>query len=738
MDSAISVATRVFNIPKCMELLNWLDDNCDKVKNPFQSSSAFQALIDRAKTPDNIVLALSGLVDSFRMNQLDFGHFSVNKLKDPRESPIEIQLAKGRVKEVILSPAWLGGLKLMPEVTTKMAIVFADFSSVRTMFSGYPVPEDNADTDMCIANVNKDVDTSYMCGWGQSATLAFELFDAVIYSNEFNGRYKDLIKSRGTVEDFLTYPSVAARIEAIAEAVRSEQPAPNATGTGTGSSGSGGGSGGTPNSTVADATGNSAAAVTTPVVAIDDSVEAKYLKMSEEDQRHWDKYIMKMVRSTVRCINQDKKTTAAFIEAIKECPLCMIRGDPTGLVGYHFDIAKAGEAATRPDLRICPLRDGVYCKLVRTVLQARSDLPPDEATLGDGEFGILIDGGRKGNQARLLAPWKEGTSKATNKNKKGDDDEEEVEDDEDEDDGKKPGFVPALIQLGLTEESLAQRRQVVRGTASIKQVQWAHVVASKKVSLPERPRKHFEGSNSGDLISNIKLPPLPGNEWYMTVAQKKKLFGKKNLIPVGGKTVNDDINPIKKRTDDVTEPVCWQSLPEELLEEFVHDFFCKLILDLTPLDAKFAWVCLKLRIAYVAFTFNEDHSEMIYKRLYDLLKAALLQEGSGFYNVQFAKAMGVEDTESVATAKATEAAATAKAKAKAAAKAASALKRKAAVSAKAEAKASAKASGKAEAQPKKKAKKTSEEEPGSPDGFSGDDGESSESEDAVWDPLAES
>ena len=91
--------------------------------------------------------------------------------------------------------------------------------------------------------------------------------------------------------------------------------------------------------------------------------------------------------------------------------MAMLRGDPTGLSVYHFDIKKFGEATSRPDVRCPKLKDGPYHRLVRCLLQARmrGDTP---AALGPGEVAVLLDGGKSGNASRLLAPWKEETRAA--------------------------------------------------------------------------------------------------------------------------------------------------------------------------------------------------------------------------------------------------------------------------------------------------------------------------------------
>ena len=88
------------------------------------------------------------------------------------------------------------------------------------------------------------------------------------------------------------------------------------------------------------------------------------------------------------------------------------------------------------------------------------------------------------------------------------------------------------------------------------------------------------------------------------------------------------------------EPVCFQSMPLNLLEELIHTFFAKLVIDLTPGDAKFGWACLRSRVSYIGMCFNDAHCEFVEARLLELLKGAMLEESSGFYNISYAKAMG--------------------------------------------------------------------------------------------------
>ena len=61
---------------------------------------------------------------------------------------------------------------------------------------------------------------------------------------------------------------------------------------------------------------------------------------------------------------------------------------------------------------------------MRSVLNARSggDGP---GALQPGEIGLILDGGKQGNKNKLLAPWKEGTSREGNKKGAAAEDEEE-------------------------------------------------------------------------------------------------------------------------------------------------------------------------------------------------------------------------------------------------------------------------------------------------------------------------
>ena len=113
----------------------------------------------------------------------------------------------------------------------------------------------------------------------------------------------------------------------------------------------------------------------------------------------------------------------------------------------------------------------------------------------------------------------------------------------------------------------------MRGTVSIKQLEAAHIVAHAKISLPERPRKHYEGTSCGDTLTGVVMPDM-ADEWNVTWKEKKDLLGKRNLILVGGKAEqHEEQQAAGRRTDTTLVPVCYRPMPEKFYSELMLLFF---------------------------------------------------------------------------------------------------------------------------------------------------------------------
>ena len=633
---------------------------------------------------------------------------------------VEVLKLKRLVKDKLLGE-WLQASTFPAAAKESLRAAFSGFSSVRARYEAYPSENGEAQAD-----------TAWLLGCPESLSKFAELVNSLVYKDDYDARFRDAVKSRHEAVDFLDYPSVKRELEDVEQALRTEAN-PQATddaGAGTSnpqpgdSAASKAGDDGDPG-----CSGQSAAAA------------GDFKKLSEDEQHQWRQFMLKTVNAQIRFV-ADQKSAADLEQTLRDSPFARLVGDPTGLVLIHFDVKKFGEAATRPDLRVTPLRDGPYSRLVRSLLNARRPAGTDSsspATLQPGDVAVLLDGGKRGIQSKLIAPFREGTTKAT-ATKKAEDAEDEEEgaggEDDDEDDSK-PNLVTDLLQIGYTEESLQARRKRTRGVTSLKQIEWCHVLSCQKLNLPSRPRRHYAGSSSGDLMSGVAVPPLEA-EWKLSWRDKKLLYGKKNLIPVGGKTDGGAEEPATMdRNKNLPEPVCFHNMPEQWYDELLHTYYAKLVLDLSPLDGRFALQCLRNRVGYVAICFNDDHVKFLQEYLLQQLQSDMKDSKSPLFNQAFASAVLGQDGSA--------ASADAKAKAKAKAGASTAVKAKAKTKSKAKAKRCTTTTGQGEAegegtsQPKKKARKADDQVVLLDDEEAEEEGaeaEEDQEDDEIWDPLA--
>ena len=198
----------------------------------------------------------------------------------------------------------------------------------------------------------------------------------------------------------------------------------------------------------------------------------------------------------------------ATTKEIQSSELGKSYGDATGLSLIHFDVKMAAEAVNSPRLRIAPFQEQWYARTVRSVLDGRSVVADSPGALNCGDCVLLIDGGRSGNLKGLKKPWHAGDCKS----------QADDRDDDDCEDGVLPDskvFV-STVNVLLDEKSLREKRKIVRGTNSLRQLEGMHVLTHGALTLPERDGKHYAGTNKGSVIGPVVLPD--GNEeWTMSV-----------------------------------------------------------------------------------------------------------------------------------------------------------------------------------------------------------------------------
>ncbi|CAK0845984.1 unnamed protein product [Prorocentrum cordatum] len=524
VDSALAVHRGVLSNETARQWLEWCDEHLME-KSPWSKSIyALQALVDRAQTTSRIAWAICGLTDLCRMGLLiTAGEFAIGRMKDYWQSYIEVLNLKHAMRDELLQ-TWLPGIGLPIEHVKKMQEAFADFPNVRASVTSYPD--------------EPTVDATWMVGLPPSSVAACTFPEECIYTCSYDGRYRDAVKSKENVADILEYESVKREIDEIAATLAQER------------------------SAAAAARGETPAvgpATPAPTTGTTETPESKgFHSMEQQDQESCENIIKKHVHTHVDII-VEKKTAAELENAIRDSTLAGIRGDPTGRALFHFGAKQSGEPITRLELRVAPLRDANYHRLVRAVLNARA---PDKKKQGDDDEG-----------------------------------EEDKEDDPDDEDGFEVLTITSpVIDIVFSEASVANRRGKLRScTGGFHQSECAHMLS------------HAKG------------------------VDHELVYGKKNLIAVGGKTKGASPGDVVERKTDSTQA------------PLIHMFFLKAIVDLTPLDAKFAWQAVLNRVGYVGIASTEEHKTMIYARLVEQMKTEMCQTGPKLYNAQCAKAAGLTE-----------------------------------------------------------------------------------------------
>ena len=113
-----------------------------------------------------------------------------------------------------------------------------------------------------------------------------ELIEDLVYNTTYDCRYRDAIKSKLEVEDFLAYPSIKPEMDRIADLIRTElQPSPPGESGGTGRSSP-------PNNDTGDGGAGSSEA---PAQSSHVGSATGWDSLSAGDQAHWDRFILRQI-----------------------------------------------------------------------------------------------------------------------------------------------------------------------------------------------------------------------------------------------------------------------------------------------------------------------------------------------------------------------------------------------------------------------------------------------------------
>ena len=176
------------------------------------------------------------------------------------------------------------------------------------------------------------------------------------------------------------------------------------------------------------------------------------------------------------------------------------------------------------------------------------------------------------------------------------------------------------------EDTWAQRRERTRGFVQL--TEGCHVYTAEPLQLDKRARLHFPGSNMGDTISGVPLPPWK-DQWLVDRATKLKLYTPNGRHLSGGPNPEPDFP--QPKFDREREPVSWHSCHLKLYEEILVSFHVKAVVDLSTADETFALACIQNQIPYLGVCWGDTHTQLLSQRLSEKMWELYKTAGSPLY-----------------------------------------------------------------------------------------------------------
>ncbi|CAK0797157.1 unnamed protein product [Prorocentrum cordatum] len=301
--------------------------------------------------------------------------------------------------------------------------------------------------------------------------------------------------------------------------------------------------------------------------------------------------VAELVRSRVE-FAPDMTKGCDLIQALKNTEAGRIKGyknveNPaqSSYVAIVYDSKVSGECSHRPHLRQVYFRSEHCKRLLKVALNLKE---PD--AIADGDLYILPDGGKHGNEMALLSGLCDANQKALQKCKK-------------------------VLCVMYSEASIRERLKICRNTSGALQVEWMFLITSSSLTLPDKPRIHFEGTSNGEFVGPVAWAPFDSSDtWCLPQAIKKTVITKTNVVLAGGSTYAPDSTTDEKKESE-KEIAFIRSLKKE----------------------SEALAAIRARIPYVGVAFNTAHRDQLLMHIDKTVLKMFQVEGDKLYQPAFAE-----------------------------------------------------------------------------------------------------
>jgi hypothetical protein len=203
------------------------------------------------------------------------------------------------------------------------------------------------------------------------------------------------------------------------------------------------------------------------------------------------------------------------------------------------------------------------------------------------------------------------------------------------------------FELHFDETSLRLRRRQTRSKL-MEQTEKLHIFLDSMVTLPDRKRQHYQGTNRGRSWGFLVMEPLE-SLWHVQWQMKQAAYGKEAIRPVGGKADEGDADMVDDTIEDRTikattmVPMVWHGLPRLFYTELLQVNNCVGIIDFTPGDGNMALAALHHSgstggVVYCGWCHTEQHAQLLREYLGQQVLKSMREEGNPLYDVQCAMA----------------------------------------------------------------------------------------------------
>ena len=162
------------------------------------------------------------------------------------------------------------------------------------------------------------------------------------------------------------------------------------------------------------------------------------------------------------------------------------------------------------------------------------------------------------------------------------------------------------------------------------------VVSQSTLQMTSRKRRHYDGTNRGNVIGPVGLPSFDSPDvWKLPIPVKKELLGNYGAtIPVGG-TLPVPAEVMKRHNEQqalmrgskISVPVFYHAPPRMLLEELAHGYNLQAFFTLTFGDGALAMVALRARKPICGICLTPKHKELALALLEAQVWKAMCSEG---------------------------------------------------------------------------------------------------------------